>query len=89
MFFFAKFIGAGVSMFKGLSSPLIRSMLTKMLPPDDIAKVFALMCAIEGVAPLVSPAIFSSLYAYTIKSFPGAIYILSSAITGLCVALLG
>ncbi|XP_013162941.1 PREDICTED: proton-coupled folate transporter-like [Papilio xuthus] len=83
------YLGAGVSMFKGLSSPLIRSMLTKMLPPDDIAKVFALMCAIEGVAPLVSPAIFSSLYAYTINSFPGAIYLLSSSITALCVVLLG
>ncbi|KPJ09641.1 Proton-coupled folate transporter [Papilio machaon] len=83
------YLGAGVSMFKGLSSPLIRSMLTKMLPPDDIAKVFALMCAIEGVAPLVSPAIFSSLYAYTINSFPGAIYMLSSIITSLCVVLLG
>ncbi|XP_068620175.1 probable peptidoglycan muropeptide transporter SLC46 [Battus philenor] len=83
------YLGAGVSLFRGLSSPLIRSMLTKMLPADDIAKVFALMCAIEAIVPLISPAIYSSLYAYTIKSFPGAIYILSSAITGLSVILLG
>ncbi|VVD04451.1 unnamed protein product [Leptidea sinapis] len=65
------------------------SMLTKILPPQDIAKVFALMCAIEGVSPLVSPALYNSLYAYTISSFPGAIYILSCGITGLCAIFLG
>ncbi|CAH2042464.1 unnamed protein product, partial [Iphiclides podalirius] len=83
------YLGAGVSLFKGLSAPLIRSMLTKMLPMEDIAKVFALICAIEGISPLISPAIYSSLYTTTIKSFPGAIYLLSSAITALCVVLLG
>ncbi|XP_050681466.1 solute carrier family 46 member 3-like [Leptidea sinapis] len=83
------YLGAGIAVFRGLSSPLIRSMLTKILPPQDIAKVFALMCAIEGVSPLVSPALYNSLYAYTISSFPGAIYILSCGITGLCAIFLG
>ncbi|XP_034835655.1 probable peptidoglycan muropeptide transporter SLC46 [Maniola hyperantus] len=83
------YTSAGISLFRSLSSPLIRSLLSKILPPQDIAKVFALMCAIEGVSPLISPAIYNSLYAYTISTFPGAIYILSSGISGACVIFLG
>ncbi|CAK1584421.1 unnamed protein product [Parnassius mnemosyne] len=83
------YLGAGVSLFKRLSSPLIRSMLTKMLPVEDIAKGFALMCAVEAISSLISPALYSSLYVSTIKCFPGAIYVLSSGITGLCILFLG
>ncbi|XP_072942912.1 probable peptidoglycan muropeptide transporter SLC46 [Epargyreus clarus] len=83
------YLSVGIAMFKGLSSPLIRSLLTKILPVVDIAKVFALMGALEGVSPLISPTLFNSLYFATIKIFPGAIYILCSAITAVCVVFLG
>ncbi|XP_032519811.2 probable peptidoglycan muropeptide transporter SLC46 [Danaus plexippus] len=83
------YAAAGISLFRGLSSPLIRSLLTKILPPEDIAKVFALMCAIEGISPLISPALYNSLYAYTISTFPGAIYMLSTGISCVCVIFLG
>ncbi|XP_026494284.2 probable peptidoglycan muropeptide transporter SLC46 [Vanessa tameamea] len=83
------YLASAISLFRGLSSPLIRSLLTKILPPQDIAKVFALMCTIEGISPLISPALYNSLYAFTISSFPGAIYVLSAAITTLCGIFLG
>ncbi|CAH2267017.1 proton-coupled folate transporter-like [Pararge aegeria] len=83
------YTSAGISLFRGLSAPLIRSLLSKILPTQDIAKVFALMCAMEGVSPLISPEIYNSLYAYTISTFPGAIYILSSTISFLCAIFLG
>ncbi|XP_041984971.1 proton-coupled folate transporter-like [Aricia agestis] len=83
------YLAAGVTIFRGLSAPLIRSYLSKTLPPEDIAKVFALMCAIEGVSPLISPVLYSSLYAYTLSAFPGAIFILSAGITTSCAVFSG
>lgn len=74
--------GAGISLFRGLSSPLIRSYLTKTLPVEDIAKVFAFMCALEGMCPLLATALYNTLYAGTISVFPGAVYILSASICG-------
>ncbi|XP_053614678.1 probable peptidoglycan muropeptide transporter SLC46 isoform X2 [Plodia interpunctella] len=82
------YLASGVSFFGSLSSPLIRSFLTKILPVEDIAKVFALMCAIEGIFPLISPALYNSLYNVTITPFPGAIMLLSSCINAGCVILL-
>lgn len=76
-------------MFGALSAPLIRSLLTKILPVEDIAKVFALMCAIEGICPLISPILYNSLYAATISVFPGAILVLTSFITAVCAVMLG
>uniref|UniRef100_A0A2A4JNQ2 Major facilitator superfamily (MFS) profile domain-containing protein n=1 Tax=Heliothis virescens TaxID=7102 RepID=A0A2A4JNQ2_HELVI len=74
------YLGASISSLKGLSAPLIRSFLTKILPVVDIAKVFSLMSAIEGLCPLFSPLIFNSLYQFTVAVFPGSIYMLSSGI---------
>ncbi|XP_026729440.1 proton-coupled folate transporter-like [Trichoplusia ni] len=75
------YLGASIASFKGLSAPLIRAFLTKILPVVDIAKVFALMSAVEGLCPLLSPLIYNSLYQVTLDVFPGAIYLLSAAIT--------
>ncbi|XP_049876941.1 solute carrier family 46 member 3-like [Pectinophora gossypiella] len=82
------YLGAGVSLFKGLSAPLIRSLITKILPVEDIAKVFSLMCALEGISPLFSPAIYNTLYNFTISRFPGAVYMLSGAICIVCAVML-
>lgn len=83
------FSGSALSMFRGLSSPLIRSLLTKILPLTDIAKVFALMSAIEGICPLISPVMYNSLYAATISTFPASIYVLSIAVTAICIIFTG
>ncbi|KAI8420013.1 hypothetical protein MSG28_008611 [Choristoneura fumiferana] len=80
---------ASISFLRVISAPLIRSHLTKALPIEDIAKVFALLCAMESICPIIAPLVYNSLYGYTLDSFPGAFYVLSASINGLCVVLLG
>ncbi|KAJ8717954.1 hypothetical protein PYW07_005884 [Mythimna separata] len=82
------YLGASVGSLRGLTAPLIRSFLTKILPVVDIAKVFALMSAIEGLCPLIAPLLYNSLYQVTVAVFPGSIYVLSSAVTFICVVCL-
>ncbi|KAL0820576.1 hypothetical protein ABMA28_006421 [Loxostege sticticalis] len=82
------YLGSAISLFGGLSSPLLRSFISKIMPVEDIAKVFALMCAIEGISPLISPPLYNTLYEYTITAFPGAIMLLTSVISTICAVLL-
>ncbi|XP_059060801.1 proton-coupled folate transporter-like isoform X1 [Achroia grisella] len=82
------YLSAGVTVFGSLSAPLIRSYLTKILPIEDIAKAFALMCAIEGIMPLFAPVLYNTLYNLTITTFPGAICLLTTAIRLACVIML-
>ncbi|XP_022113252.2 proton-coupled folate transporter isoform X1 [Pieris rapae] len=83
------YLGALISVFKGLSSALTRSYISKILPSEDVAKIFALVCGFEGFAPLLAPLIYNSLYAATLTTLPGAIYILSSIFSLVCVVMLG
>ncbi|XP_053614454.1 probable peptidoglycan muropeptide transporter SLC46 [Plodia interpunctella] len=82
------YLAACVASFSGLSSPLIRSFLVKILPSEDMAKVFALMGAIGGIMPLLAPPLYNSLYYNTISSFPGAVMLLSSCINASCIIML-
>ncbi|KAL4704399.1 hypothetical protein ACJJTC_005753 [Scirpophaga incertulas] len=71
------YLSSGVALFGALSVPLIRSTISKILPLEDIAKVFALMCAIDGVCPLLSPVLYNAVYECSITTLPGAVMILS------------
>ncbi|XP_063830584.1 probable peptidoglycan muropeptide transporter SLC46 [Ostrinia nubilalis] len=82
------YLAAVINVFSGLSSPLIRSYLSKVMPMEDIAKVFALMGAIEGLAPIISPVLYNALYEFTISSFPGAIMLLTSGLCLVCATML-
>ncbi|CAH2042468.1 unnamed protein product, partial [Iphiclides podalirius] len=76
-------------MYLSLSGPLVRSFLAKALPVEDIAKVFAMMCAIEGLSPLIAPILFNSVYVVTLENFPGTVYFISGGLSVVCVVLLG
>ncbi|CAH2267018.1 jg6717 [Pararge aegeria aegeria] len=83
------FTGSAISLFKGLTGPLLRSFLTKNFPMEDIAKIFAFLCAVESIGPMLAPVIFNSLYSVTLATFPGAIYVLSSVMNAACLIMLG
>ncbi|XP_039759663.1 solute carrier family 46 member 3-like isoform X2 [Pararge aegeria] len=83
------YLGSAISLFKGLTGPLLRSFLTKNFPMEDIAKIFAFLCAVESIGPMLAPVIFNSLYSVTLATFPGAIYVLSSVMNAACLIMLG
>ncbi|XP_052743880.1 proton-coupled folate transporter [Bicyclus anynana] len=83
------YLGSAISMFKGLAGPLLRSFITKNFPLEDIAKIFAFVCAMESIGLVLSPVIFNSLYSFTLAIFPGAIYVLSSVMNASCFLMLG
>lgn len=78
------YLGASISMFRGLAGPLTRSYISKIIPMEDIAQVFALGCAIDAILPVFSPLVFNGLYTATISTFPGAIYVMSAGIYFVC-----
>ncbi|GBP07952.1 Solute carrier family 46 member 3 [Eumeta japonica] len=82
------YLGTSVSLFKGLASPLIRSIISKIIPGDDMAKIFSLLGVMTGFLPVVAPLIFNSLYAVTIDVFPGGIYLFCASINTVALGML-
>ncbi|CAH2089615.1 unnamed protein product [Euphydryas editha] len=83
------YLACAMSIFRGLPGPLMRSYLTKILPVEDVGKVFVLLSTSESICPVLFPLIFNPLYSYTLSTFPGAIYALSSGLVFIAMILLG
>ncbi|XP_013098104.1 tetracycline resistance protein, class A [Stomoxys calcitrans] len=79
------YVGAIVEIFNGTSFIAMRSMATKLVSKDELGKVNSLFGVAEALMPVVYAPMYSTLYAATIKVFPGAFYILGAAITVLAV----
>ncbi|XP_023308597.2 tetracycline resistance protein, class A [Lucilia cuprina] len=79
------YVGAIVEIFNGTSFIAMRSMATKLVSKDELGKVNSLFGVAEALMPVVYAPMYSTLYAATIKVFPGAFYILGGGITVLAV----
>ncbi|XP_076131291.1 lysosomal proton-coupled steroid conjugate and bile acid symporter SLC46A3 [Alosa pseudoharengus] len=64
-----------------MPSPLIRSMMSKMVTNSEQGAVFACVAFMEMVSVGVSFPTFSSLYAATVSWFPGFSFLLAAVIT--------
>ncbi|KAL4704396.1 hypothetical protein ACJJTC_005750 [Scirpophaga incertulas] len=84
---FHMYLGSAVAFVGNVSSPLLRSFLSKLNPENDTAKAFGLLSSAEAIIPLVAPVGYNGLYAYTLSYFPGAFFILSGSINFLCALL--
>ena len=75
------FLASGMSMFGGMTTTMIRSMIGKIVPADSVGKVFTFCVCIEvTVIPLVARTFFSFVYMSTQGVFPGAFSAISGVI---------
>lgn len=70
------FLGAA----NGVPSVAIRSRLSKLLPHDEVGKIFSLVCTLELSIPLAGSALFTSIFTATIDSYIGLVYQLMAAL---------
>ncbi|XP_063161796.1 lysosomal proton-coupled steroid conjugate and bile acid symporter SLC46A3 [Candoia aspera] len=70
------------SMFLFIPIPVIRSMLSKIVLPNEQGALFACIACLEVVTGTISVAVFNTLYAVTVAWFPGFTFLLSA---GFCI----
>ncbi|GBP07925.1 hypothetical protein EVAR_78079_1 [Eumeta japonica] len=74
------YLATSVSLFRGLAQPILRSILSKILPVEDLAKIFTLQSVLNVTLPMLAPLVFNPLYSATLTVFPGSIYIVCAGI---------
>lgn len=72
------YFAAALNLFGSCLGPLIRSHLSKIVPKQDLGKVFALTASAESLTPLAASPLYTYVYKATMVLLPGAIYYLSS-----------
>ncbi|CAH0713369.1 unnamed protein product, partial [Brenthis ino] len=59
----------------------VRSIATKIVPVEEIAKLNSVMGVMESIAPIIYMPTSSAIYVHTIETFPGAFYLVDAALT--------
>ncbi|VVC29234.1 Hypothetical protein CINCED_3A024610 [Cinara cedri] len=75
-FFF--YMGAVVDIMSGSSYIVVRAILSKIVPHEELGQVSAIVAVIETIVPVVYKPMYSAIYRITVEKFPGAFYVIGS-----------
>ncbi|XP_026763358.2 solute carrier family 46 member 3-like [Galleria mellonella] len=65
----------------------VRSITSKSVPTEEVAKLNAIIGVMEAIAPSIYTPTSSYIYAATIQNFPGAFYLFDAALTVVAIGL--
>ncbi|ODM98082.1 Proton-coupled folate transporter [Orchesella cincta] len=72
------YLGAVVQMFSGLITIVMRSMVSKCVAKDELAKAFSFVSIGEACMPILAGLLFNLMFRRTVHTFPGAVFFLSA-----------
>ena len=74
------FSGASLGLLSSCCAIIIRAILSKIGPAEDLGKIFSLLSCLENAIPIIAVPLLTFIYNSTIESFTGAIYVVQSGV---------
>ncbi|XP_054001564.1 proton-coupled folate transporter-like isoform X2 [Hylaeus anthracinus] len=75
------YLSAAVGAFSGVASPMLRSIISKSVPPEDTGKIFSLLVCIETLTPLVAASLYGLMYSHFMPPvYPVPVWLVSVGI---------
>jgi PCFT/HCP family folate transporter-like MFS transporter 1/3 len=74
------YLSSGITLFRLLSTPMFRSVMSVAVPHHEIGKVYSLTTCFEALSGLGAGPLYTVIYNNTFTSFAGAYHLLSAAI---------
>ena len=74
------YFASAVSLFKILSSPMCRSLISSIIPNNETGKVYSIASSFEAVSSLVASPLYTFIYAKTFTFFAGAFYLITAGV---------
>ncbi|XP_027201440.1 uncharacterized protein LOC113795458 isoform X1 [Dermatophagoides pteronyssinus] len=78
------FIALIIGSMSGLSTIILKTEIAKLIPKDEVGKIFSVISTFESLAPFVGTLIFSTIFSASVTTYPTLIYHVGAAITLLC-----
>ncbi|XP_044756144.1 solute carrier family 46 member 3-like [Coccinella septempunctata] len=72
------YIGAFVEVFHSTCHIAMRSIMAKLVPPQELGQSNSVFAIFESITPLLFGPIYTNVYNKTINIFPGSIYMVTS-----------
>lgn len=74
------YIAAGICWFKVLCSPMCRSLISSIIPSNEIGKVYSIASSFEAVSSLIASPLYTYIYSQTFTFFAGAFYFITAGV---------
>ncbi|XP_065088593.1 proton-coupled folate transporter [Ochlerotatus camptorhynchus] len=71
------YIGATISSLGPVVAPVLRSMISKMIPTTERGIIFSFLSVFDNAVPLVSGVLYTQIYNASIDTFPQAFFLLT------------
>ncbi|CAG7818486.1 unnamed protein product [Allacma fusca] len=82
------YVFATLQMFGGMVSIVTRSMISKIVPGDELGKIYAFVACADTALPIFGSIMYSSIFVRTQKELPGAFSLLSAGFDFMVVSIL-
>jgi MFS transporter, PCFT/HCP family, solute carrier family 46 (folate transporter), member 1 len=76
------YLSSGLGIFRLLTTPVFRSIMSNILPHGEIGKVYSATTAFEAFSGLAAGPLFSNIYNRTFTTFPGAFQLITAGVFG-------
>lgn len=77
-----------ITLFKILGSPMIRTLMSTIIPHDEIGKIFSITTSFEALSTFAASPLYAIVYKTTFTTFAGAFFLITVAVNimNLCIA---
>lgn len=58
------YLATMLGIFGNISTPMLRTILSKSVPPEDTGKIFSVTVSIETLTPLIAASLYSLIYSH-------------------------
>ncbi|CAH1110894.1 unnamed protein product [Psylliodes chrysocephalus] len=81
------YLSAGVKLLGGIISPQCRTLVARLVPTDEVAKLFSLITVVESVCGIAASPFFTLIYNSTVNIDPAIYNFVVAGLCGICVIL--
>lgn len=74
------YFSSSISMFRILTAPMCRTIISTIIPNNEIGKVYSVASSFEAVSSLISSPLYTYVYEKTFTVFPGAFFLITAGV---------
>lgn len=82
------YVASGTAIFRLLSGSMLRSIMSSIVPKNEISKFYSITSCIEAISGLGAAPLYTATYTATLLAFPSAFNLISVALFALTLVLI-